>query len=338
MPVKEAPFTKRDTLYKVGLTVFAVILFCMSAVPLGCSEEAALVVNGETVSKKQFDEEVSRRLSIVERRNPEELEGDKGKDLRAETKRQVATEMIRDVMMRQQADKLGVKVPGDLVGKKLEDERLLHGMDEFQRILESQGLTEDQYKETIEQQLLVEGLGEKVCENVSYNDEELETYYLTHKDMFKRAEMIHAAHILLDTETAAETVLQQLNSGRDFSSLAKTLSRDEATRLNGGDLGWIERGTMDPAFEQAAFSLAQGQVSGVVKASKGFHVIKVLERREVYEPPYKDIRQEVKEAYLSDNKETVFTDWLKTVYADADVELKSGIGRWDPLTGMVVRN
>lgn len=334
----ESPVIRRNATLRAALTIFTVLLLGLAAFTAGCSEKPAFRVNGEIIPANKFQEEVNRRLSIVERKNPQEMEGDKAAELRAETKRQVATEMIRETLMSQQADKLGVTASGDVVSTKLEEQRLLQGIDEFERILKSQGLTEEQYRKTIEQQVLVDELGRKVCESVSCNDEELESFYLTHKNIFIRGEMVHAAHILLDTESEANAVLQQLKAGRDFSSVAKVVSRDEATRRNGGDLGWIEHGTMDPAFEQAAFSLDTGQTSEVVAASRGFHVIKVIERREAYEPLYKDVKQEVKDTYISENKETVFSDWLKTVYADADVELKGNIGKWDPLTGMVKSN
>lgn len=303
----------------------------------GCSREYAFKVNGEGIPKKQFDKEVDRRLSIVERRNPEELEGKNGELLEAETRREVATELIKDTLMKQQAEELGVEAPGDVVGEKLEEERLSQGLDEFKRNLELLGLTEDEYKKTIENRVLIDEIGAKVCERVTVPEEELEDYYLTHKDDFTRGVMVHVAHILLDTESQAQVVLSQLQAGREFSSLAKAYSKDSATSSNGGDLGWIEQGAMDPAFEQVAFALATGQTSDVVKASKGFHIITSLDRREAYAPPLDDIKSDVKATYLTEKKETVFNDWLKTVYGNAHIEIPGDIGEWNPILGIVVK-
>ncbi|MBN1289190.1 MAG: peptidylprolyl isomerase [Actinobacteria bacterium] len=333
---------KRKTAGERGVPALMIVvtlltlIFCSFYITAGCSGENAFSVNREGISSERFEAEVDRRLSTIRRRNPEELEGDKGRMLRTETKRQVATEMIKDDLMRQQAEELGVTVPGETVGRRLEEERLASGLDEFQKILDQQGLTEEEYKKTIERQVLVDELGKKVCERVSAPDDELETYYLTHKDMFTRAAMVHAAHILLETENEAKAALGQLKAGRNFASVARAVSKDSATRSNGGDLGWIEQGTMDPAFEQAAFSLAVGQVSEAVKASNGYHVVTVLDKREAYALPFEEIKTEVKKAYLAENKEAVFSDWLKTVYANADVDIPDELGEWDPVLGIVV--
>ncbi|MBN2167984.1 MAG: peptidylprolyl isomerase, partial [Actinobacteria bacterium] len=326
---------KRDVTTVIIPATLLVLILCGFSLASGCSRENAFKVNGEGIPSKQFEAEVDRRLSVIEKRNPEELEGEKGEMLRVETRRQVATEMIKDALMRQQAEDLGAAISAEVVGRRLEEERLASGLDEFQKNLDQQGLTEEEYKKTIERQVLVEELGKKVCEQVSSSDEELETYYLTHKDMFTRAAMVHAAHILLDTENEAKAALSQLDAGRTFASVARAVSKDSATRSNGGDLGWMEQGTMDPAFEQAAFSLDVGGVSGVVKASKGFHVITVLDKRDAYALPFEEVRTEVKKAYLAENKESVFSDWLKTVYGNADVEIPGELGEWDPVLGIV---
>jgi foldase protein PrsA len=146
--------------------------------------------------------------------------------------------------------------------------------------------------------------------------------------------MVHAAHILVDTQGEAESVLDQVTHGVDFAQVAKSVSRDTATRAAGGDLGWIEQGTMDPAFEAAAFALKSGQVSGVVSASDGFHVIKVLERREASTPAFQDIWREAMNKLEARKKAEYFGDWLRTIYANAQVNT-GGLGTWDPRLGLV---
>ncbi len=148
--------------------------------------------------------------------------------------------------------------------------------------------------------------------------------------------MAHLAHILLDNEGQAEMVWSELKNGGDFETLATQVSSDEATRNNGGDMGWIEPGTIDPSIEQVAFGLSSGQTSGVIKASDGFHIVRVLERREAYTPPFDEVRGQATETLLNRKREEKFSDWLRTVYANARVEMPSRIGHWDPRLGMVV--
>jgi hypothetical protein len=76
-----------------------------------------------------------------------------------------------------------------------------------------------------------------------------------------------------------ETVLGRARAGEDFEKLANELTEDPSGKGRGGDLGWFGRGQMVKPFEDAAFALQAGQVSGVVETQFGFHVVKVEERR-----------------------------------------------------------
>ena len=73
----------------------------------------------------------------------------------------------------------------------------------------------------------------------------------------------------------AESILAQIKAGADFATMAKEYSQD-TTAANGGDLGFFGRGQMVKPFEDAAFALQPGQVSGVVKTQYGYHIIKVI--------------------------------------------------------------
>ncbi len=90
------------------------------------------------------------------------------------------------------------------------------------------------------------------------------------------AEKIRCAHILVDKMSTAQEVLDRINKGESFAKLAEEYSMD-GTRKRGGDLGYFGRGVMVKEFEDAAFRLEKGQVSGLVKTRFGYHIIKRLE-------------------------------------------------------------
>ena len=87
---------------------------------------------------------------------------------------------------------------------------------------------------------------------------------------------VHCVHILVKSESEAKVVLERLKKGEKFGRVARAVSRCPSAK-RGGDLGTFTRGKMVKEFENAAFALGKGEVSGVVKTQFGYHVIKRLE-------------------------------------------------------------
>lgn len=90
------------------------------------------------------------------------------------------------------------------------------------------------------------------------------------------SDKVHCAHILVKSESEAKAVLERLKKGEKFGRVARAVSRCPSAK-RGGDLGTFTRGKMVKEFENAAFALQKGEISGVVKTKFGCHVIKRLE-------------------------------------------------------------
>jgi parvulin-like peptidyl-prolyl isomerase len=91
-----------------------------------------------------------------------------------------------------------------------------------------------------------------------------------------------AKHPELDAKASrakAEEILRRVRAGEDFAKLANEFTEDPSGRGRGGDLGWFGRGAMVKPFEDAAFALKPGEVSGIVESQFGYHIIKLDERR-----------------------------------------------------------
>ncbi|MCI4661135.1 MAG: peptidylprolyl isomerase [Neomegalonema sp.] len=110
-----------------------------------------------------------------------------------------------------------------------------------------------------------------------------------------KKEEIRARHILVETEEKAKELITKLNEGADFAELAKEASTGPSG-VNGGDLGYFQKGQMVPAFSDAAFALEAGQVSAPVKTDFGWHVIKLEDRRDVQPPAFEAVTEELRSA------------------------------------------
>lgn len=123
-------------------------------------------------------------------------------------------------------------------------------------------------------------------DNVTVSNDDIETYYINHKVEFDNPETVTAQHIIVNVAnwsdnasvTAAkkkiDSILKKVNSGKDFTKLAKEFSEGPSA-TNGGDLGTFQKGEMVKEFETVAFSLEDGKSSNVIKSPYGFHIIKV---------------------------------------------------------------
>jgi peptidyl-prolyl cis-trans isomerase C len=112
-------------------------------------------------------------------------------------------------------------------------------------------------------------------------------------------EEVRARHILVTTEAEARKVLEDLQKGADFATIARVLSKDPDA-AKGGDLGFFRREQVWPSFADAAFSLQPGQIGpNPIKNEFGWHVIKVEERRLVAPPSFSDVHDQLKQELLA---------------------------------------
>lgn len=131
----------------------------------------------------------------------------------------------------------------------------------------------------------------------------LASHILIEVDANADADAVDAAR-----ERAAALAEQARAEGADFAALARENSEDIGSKSSGGDLGWIEPGITDPAFEDALFALAEGEVSDPVKGDAGWHVIQVREVREEQGKSFEEVRAELEREYLQGERERAFSE------------------------------
>ncbi len=173
----------------------------------------------------------------------------------------------------------------------------------------------------------------EIIEKVTINEAKTRAYYKDHSDAFKTPESIRARHILIKTESSAseedkkkikikaEEVLQKLKKGEDFAKLAAEVSDDPGTKAKGGDLDFFPKGTMIPAFEEAAFALKPGEISALVQTEYGYHIIKLEEKKEAVLEPYEKIKEKVKDQALQEMRKAAATEFVEKALKNARVEI-----------------
>jgi peptidyl-prolyl cis-trans isomerase D len=153
---------------------------------------------------------------------------------------------------------------------------------------------------------------------------DVERYYQQNVQQYSTPEQVRASHILLKTEgkddaavkAQAESILTQVKAGADFAELAKKVSQDEASAANGGDLDYFGRGRMVKEFEGAAFSLAPGSISDLVKTQYGYHIIKVVDKKPAATRPFEEVRQQIADQLAYERAQTQVSELATTLASD----------------------
>ncbi|MER1959376.1 MAG: peptidylprolyl isomerase [Solibacillus sp.] len=186
----------------------------------------------------------------------------------------------------------------------------------YEAALAQSNLTEDMLKTNIRFSLLQE----KATMDVDVTDEEIQNYY------DQSSQELNARHILVEDEALAKELVEKLKAGEDFATLAKENSTDTGSAEKGGDLGWFSTGTMVPAFNDAAYALEIDAISEPVQSDFGYHIIQVLDKREVKDyGSLEDKKEEIREAIAATKGDwnTKMAELIKEAKVDVkDADLK----------------
>lgn len=121
---------------------------------------------------------------------------------------------------------------------------------------------------------------------------EIQSYYDEHQEEFSQPERNRYSVIQTKTEEEAKAVLDELNKGGDFAKLAKEKSADIISARNGGDMGWLESGTTPDELKNAGLK-EKGQLSGVIKSSVGFLVVRLDDIQPVQTKPLSEVKDAI---------------------------------------------
>lgn len=203
--------------------------------------------------------------------------------------------------------------------------------EEYRQYLEGAGLTEEDVRQEAERRVLMKAyIDSEEADPVS--EAEAREFYEENQEAFLEGEKVHAAQIWIrssgqdpeakreEARKRIEEVYGKLVEGGDFEELAKEYSHGP-TAARGGDLGFFGRGDMVPKFENAAFSTEPGEFSEVFETPYGFHVVKVLEKREAKVKPFSEVKPYIMVQLSRAQEEEALAKRLETLRAEAEIEI-----------------
>ncbi|HVV86000.1 MAG TPA: peptidylprolyl isomerase [Kofleriaceae bacterium] len=222
---------------------------------------------------------------------------------------QVLDDMIDEELIVQAAEEARIDVEPKEIDDALREIKTQNKLDEagFQQALTAQGYTLTAYRLDLRRQLIhYKAMNQIVAPKVNVTDDEVRARY---DEMQRRSEAVSAvrlSHILFalpERPTEAEVdaakdkaaqAIARVKAGEDFAKVATEMTDDANTRAGGGELGWIERGSLDPQWETVVFSMDKGEVRGPVSGPTGLHVFYVSDLKKTEQKSFDELKDQIK--------------------------------------------
>ena len=284
-------------------------------------------VNGEDVTRTEFEEYVQN------------LEGRAGGPVPAEQRDQVYRGVLDQIvgykLLLQESKARKVAIPdADVEARIGEIRKQFPSEDVFMQMLIQRKMTLEQIRNDARQDMAIAKLIEtEIAAKAAVKPEQIQDFYAKNPDQFKQDERVRASHILIafpekadaaakaQAKTKADQVLKDVKAGKDFAALAKQHSQDPGSAVNGGDLGFFQKGQMVGPFNDVAFTLAPGAVSDVVETQFGYHIIKVAEKQPSRTVPLEEVRPQVEQYLQNQNREQETEAFVKSLRSKGKVEI-----------------
>jgi peptidyl-prolyl cis-trans isomerase C/foldase protein PrsA len=294
---------------------------------LGCREPAhpqqdpnvIVTINGEVLSRAEFEAELSRDLQAMEGappRTPEQIEP---------YKQALLETLIERTLLLQAARASNVRVTPEEVDRRVLALTSEYPAESFDAALAQGQMSKTELERKTEQQLTVERvLQEQVYSRVAVTEDAIRRHFNENVDSFTEAEQVRASQIVVKGLDDAKRLQGQLWAGKKFSELARRYSLSPDAKV-GGDLGLFARGVMPSQFDEAVFKLSVGQVSEVITTEFGFHLFKVVEKKPARKRELPEVRALIEEKLLGQLRADGQKEFVRGLRAKADVKINDQV-------------
>jgi len=308
--------------YKNIFSLSLLLLLCLGQNVQAASAAVAATVQGHQISETKLIKSIDYYLqqkgsTVASINNPDLL-----KKIRA----QVLDFLIDQQLLWNAAQKDNILAADEDVKSAFDQYRAkFDTSEEFSEKLTASGFNEDSFREDLKQQLSAKKwLQEKVLDEITVSESEIHDFYLNNPSQFTQKERVRPRHILTKISPDASEmdmniamgrmrgIKKELDEGADFIELAKKKSEDTSA-MAGGDLGYVERGSLVKSFEDIAFNLAPGETSKIFQTSFGLHIVKLVDKKPAV--TYSE----------ADMKDQIATHLLKNKAAEAVEKTISGL-------------
>lgn len=295
-------------------------------------DRVAAVVNGDPVTLSELQERAGLEWRHVQSMQP----GQERDQARVRVLRAALDQVVSERLLEAQAKELSVEATDAQVDAAIDDIKRKNQLNDEQldRALDEQGLDRSSFRRQLKRDIEAFRILEmKVKTRIKVTDEDVRSWYQAHPNEFAGEERVRARHIFLPVPAEAtpaqeaavraqgEIIRNRLLAGEDFATVARQVSKGPSA-AEGGDLGFLKRGTIQPELEKVVFSLQENQISGLIRTKPGFHIIKVEERKAAGRQPFDAVKDSIRDRLVGERVETQRSQYLAELRKDAVIDVR----------------
>jgi peptidyl-prolyl cis-trans isomerase SurA len=310
------------------IAIFLLLIFFMSDTAMAkVFDRVVAKVNSEIITLSSVNE----RVELLRQKYIGETESRSEKEVLDEA----LNTIVEEKLQLQEGKKRGLEVDDSAVEAAVKDIEQKNGLQEGQlaTMLESEGRSMESYKNHIRDQILVSKVTRfELGSRVSISERNIAKYYHKNQKDFWDPGKARVRHILILTEKGlsadkkkekylqAKEILGEVKSGKDFADAAREYSED-ISASEGGDVGFVEKGKMVPEFENAVYSMEEGEISDIVETEYGYHIIKVEEVLKGGTLPLKDVKNKIQFILSNEKQKSAYEEWIAELRKSAFIEI-----------------
>jgi len=245
---------------------------------------------------------------------------------------QTLDEMVNEELIVQAADAAKVEVDSSEVQAALDEIKQQNNLDDagLTQALASQGYTLSGYKADLRRQLLrLRAVNQLVAPKVTITDEDVRARYDQLQRRSDSVSAVYLSHILIklpehpteqqltEGKAVAAKAIERVNAGESFAEVAKAVSADQNV-----ELGWFQRGSINPEWEQIVFSMQKGDVRGPIPGPEGLHVFYVSDVKQSELKPFADMKDQLKNELRRRELDKQTATWVEELRKKAYIDIK----------------
>jgi peptidyl-prolyl cis-trans isomerase SurA len=305
------------------LVLPSLVVFLFPApLPAEILERVVAKVNGDIVTLTDFQ---ARQLAAAQaaRISPERVEA----FLRQQNAK-ILQDAVDELLLTQRANDLGMRMRPEVVRDIIEGIKKENNLEtdaQLQEQLRREGMSMDDLKRSIERSIQRRQVLQREIEpKIAVSEEDSYAEYQKKKAEFAKPATVTLEEILVEGEDArekAEALVARARAGEDFAALARAYSKAPSAK-NGGELGKLAQGEINPELEKQAFALAKGAISDPLPQGAGYRILKISDKTEASVVPYEEAKKDIRARLGEERIEKEYQAYMATLRDKAVVQIQ----------------